>query len=171
MSITKADSRAWQGRGAMQRCVRSAAIVTFVLATADLIFASTYWHALYAVPPSRLIQNIAAGLLGKPAFAGGENTVLLGLALQYFMMSLMVSTYYVASRRISALNRRPLFWGLLYGALLYLTMDHVVLPLSAAPKGPLVMSWILSSVVAHLLIGVTIAFGARWSAQPSNANR
>jgi hypothetical protein len=66
--------------------------------------------------------------------------------------------------RVRALNLRPLQWGLLYGVVLYLTMNHVVLPLSAAPRGPVVVSWIVLSIVVHLIIGATIAFGARWAA-------
>ena len=116
------------------------------------------------MPPSRLIQNIASGLLGKRAFAGGENTVLLGVVLQYFMISLMVGTYYVVSRRIKALNAKPWVWGPLYGLVLYVTMNHVVVPLSAAPKGPVIASWIILSIVVHLVIGVTVALGARWAA-------
>lgn len=143
----------------------SAAAITFVLATADLIFACTYWHQLYDVPPSRLLQNIASGLLGKPAFKGGNQTMLLGLLLQYVMMFMMVGTYYIASRRIDALNRHPWICGLLYGVVLYVVMNHIVLPLSAAPKTPFVPSWIVSSILVHLVIGVSISHGARWAAR------
>jgi hypothetical protein len=167
MSIPHTDLQARRGLGPMNRYVLSAAAIVFLLATGDLIFACTYWHATYAVPPARLIQNIASGLLGKRAFAGGENTVLLGVVLQYFMISLMVATYYVASRRIEALNAKPWLWGLLYGLVLYVTMNHVVVPLSAAPRGPVIASWIILSIVVHLVIGVTVALGARWAANKS----
>jgi hypothetical protein len=165
MSISHTDSQARHGSGRMNRYVLSAAAIVFLLATGDLIFACSYWYVTYEVSPSRLIQNIASGLLGKRAFTGGENTVLLGVVLQYFMISLMVGTYYVASRRINALNAKPWMWGLLYGVVLYAVMNHVVLPLSAAAQGPVVVSWIILSIVVHLLIGVTIAFGARWAAR------
>lgn len=148
----------------MNRYLSSAMAIVFLLATSDLIFACTYWRVTHNVPPPRLIQNIASGLLGRRAFAGGENTVLLGVVLQYFMISLMVGVYDLASVRIKALNARPLAWGLLYGIVLYGVMNHVVVPLSAAPRGPVIASWIILSIVVHVLIGVTIAFGARWAA-------
>ena len=144
---------------------RSDAAIVLLLATVDLIFACTFWNQLYALPPSRLVQNIAAGLLGKRAFAGGVNTVLLGLLLQYAMMSVMVGVYYLLSRRYPELNRHPWRYGTVYGVLLYVVMNDIVLPLSAAPRTPYVMSWILSSIVMHWLIGVAIAHGARWSAK------
>ncbi|RUL61388.1 hypothetical protein EKH79_17265 [Dyella dinghuensis] len=167
MSTAHTDLQTRHGSGPMNRYVISAAAIVFLLATGDLIFACTYWHATYDVPPARLIQNIASGLLGKRAFAGGENTVLLGVVLQYFMISLMVGTYYVTSRRIKALNAKPWLWGLLYGLVLYVTMNHVVVPLSAAPRGPVIASWIILSIVVHLVIGVTVALGARWAANKS----
>lgn len=167
MPTAHTDLQARHGSGPMNRYVLSAAAIVFLLATGDLIFACTYWHATYDVPPARLIQNIASGLLGKRAFAGGGNTVLLGVVLQYFMISLMVGTYYVASRRIKALNAKPWLWGLLYGLVLYVTMNHVVVPLSAAPRGPVIASWIILSIVVHLVIGVTVALGARWAANKS----
>jgi hypothetical protein len=167
MSTLHTGSQAWHASRPMNRYVLSAIAIVLLLATGDLIFACTYWHVTYDVPPSRLIQNIASGLLGKRAFAGGENTVLLGVLLQYFMISLMVGTYYVASRRIRALNTKPWTWGLTYGLVLYVTMNHVVVPLSAAPRGPVIASWIILSIVVHLVIGVTVAWGARWAANKS----
>ncbi|RDS80623.1 hypothetical protein [Dyella psychrodurans] len=159
MSIAHADSRAV----AVNRFIASAALMVFLLASADLIFACTYWHQLYAVPWSRLVQNIAAGLLGKRSFAGGAPTVVLGALLQYFMMSIMVGAYYAISTRMHVLRERPWQYGLLYGVVLFVVMNFIVLPLSAAPKGPVVPSWIVGSVVVHLIIGVSIAHGARWA--------
>ncbi|GLQ52685.1 hypothetical protein GCM10010872_41340 [Dyella flava] len=135
-----------------------------MLATVDLIFACSYWQRLYGLPPSRLVQNIASGLLGKAAFAGGSNTVLLGLLLQYAMMSVMVGVYYLLSRRFAGLRRYPWRYGSLYGVMLYIVMNDIVLPLSAAPKAPFVMSWIFASIVMHVLIGLASAHSARWAA-------
>ncbi|GLQ89178.1 hypothetical protein GCM10007898_27500 [Dyella flagellata] len=138
-----------------------AVIITLALATADLIFACTFWHELYGVPPMRLMQGIAAGLLGKRAFLGGASMAALGCLLHYLMMGVMVSTYYLASRRAAALIERPWLYGSLYGAALFVVMNLIVVPLSAAPKTPPVPSWIASSIVVHLVIGLMIALSAR----------
>jgi uncharacterized membrane protein YagU involved in acid resistance len=107
-------------------------------------------------------------LLGKRAYAEGMDTVLLGLLLQYIMMFMMVATYYLFSRRFAGLCRHPWRYGLLYGVLLYIVMNDIVLPLSAAAKTPFVMSWILGSIAMHLTIGVVTAHGARWAAKYSH---
>jgi hypothetical protein len=161
MSMSAADNNSWQDAPRANRTLSSAALLAFVLAAVDLIFASTYWHQLYGVPVAQLVQSIASGLLGKRAFVGGTSTVLLGLLLQYVMMFMMVGTYYLLSRRFTLLRRHPWRYGLLYGVVLYIVMNGIVVPLSAAPKTPFVPSWIIGSVVMHLIIGVVTAQGAR----------
>jgi hypothetical protein len=135
--------------------------VVLALASADLLFAGTYWHSLYGVPPSRTVQNIASGLLGKRAFAVGNGTVLLGALLHYAIMGAMVATYYVMAGKMKGLVERPWLYGLLYGVVLFIVMNLVVVPLSAMPKAPVVPSWIVSSVVVHVIIGLAIALTAR----------
>ncbi|WP_233839848.1 hypothetical protein [Dyella sp. 2HG41-7] len=143
-----------------RRVVMFAAIVTVALAVADLIFASTYWYATHSVPPMRLAQNIASGLLGKRAFMGGDATASLGVLLHFAIMAVMVGVYYLASRRMNALIERPLFYGALYGVALYVVMNGIVLPLSAAPASPSIPSWILASILMHMIIGLVIAWSA-----------
>lgn len=143
------------------RIAISVTLVTLVLATADLLFAGTYWNAMFGVPPSRIAQNIASGLLGKRSFVGGGNTVMLGVLLHYAMMAVMVGVYYAAACRLGMLVQRPWLYGALYGVLLFIVMNLIVVPLSAVPKAPVVMSWVISSVVVHVIIGLVIALCAR----------
>lgn len=135
--------------------------VVLALASADLLFAGTYWHSLYGVPPSRTVQNIASGLLGKRAFVGGNGTVLLGALLHYAIMGAMVAAYYLMAGKMNGLVERPWLYGSLYGVALFVVMNLVVVPLSAMPKAPVVLSWIVSSIVVHVIIGLVIALTAR----------
>ncbi|WP_333679046.1 hypothetical protein [Dyella sp.] len=137
-----------------------AALVIVVLATADLLFACSFWYALYRVPPMRILQNIAAGLLGKRAFLG-SGTIALGALLHYVIMSVMVSVYYLASRRVDALVEQPWLYGCLYGVGLFVVMNLIVVPLSAVPKTPVPTSWVASSIVVHVIIGLVIALSLR----------
>ncbi|WP_426701047.1 hypothetical protein ACPPVV_17015 [Rhodanobacter sp. Col0626] len=136
-----------------------------LLGSLDLVFACTYWNVLHHVPPARILQGIAAGLLGARAFAGGAATVWLGALLHYAIMQAMVFFYVVASRRAPLLVQRPGICGPLYGLLLYAVMTGIVLPLSAAASAPMLPGWIASSIVVHAaLIGLPIAWVARFAA-------
>lgn len=131
-------------------------------ATLDILYAAGFW-ALKGVPPTRILQSVAAGVLGKASFSGGAATAALGLALHCLIAVAMAAAYFLVARRLPLLVRRPWTCGALYGLLLYVVMQYVVLPLSAVPGGgapnPL---WITCSIVTHvLLVGLPIAWFAR----------
>lgn len=149
--------------------------VTILLATAaagtlDMADACLYWALTKGVPPERIFQSVASGVLGKAAFAGGARTAALGLALHYAIMAVMVAVYVLASLRLPILVRRPVMMGLGYGLATYVVMNYVVLPLSRASSGgPFVLLDFLNGLVAHLVpVGLTIALIVSWRAKREN---
>lgn len=132
--------------------------------TLDIVFACTFWRLRSKVPALRVFQSVATGLLGRASFAGGARTVALGLALHYVIATTMCTAYYVAARHWSVLWQQPLVYGTGYGLLLYVVMNLVVVPLSAAPPPSRDPLWITLSILAHvLLVGIPIAIFA-WMA-------
>lgn len=111
------------------------------------------------------MQSVARGALGAASFEGGMATALLGVVFHYTIALTMAATYYVVSRKLHVLTRHPIACGLAYGILLYLIMNLVVLPLSAAgmPKFDNVV-WVASSVAMHAVFGLICAFTARRAA-------
>jgi hypothetical protein len=132
------------------------------LATIDLIYACSFWAWLRHVSPVRLLQYIASGAIGQASFDGGIATALLGAGLHYFIATMMVLTYYLASRRYRALAQHPVLYGVPYGLLLWGVMTHVVVPLSQAqPSAHPLMLAMVSNFLMHLLFGVICALFAR----------
>lgn len=131
--------------------------------TLDLLYACGYWWLLHGVLPARIIQVIASGVLGRRSFDDGGASVLLGLVLQYAISFVMVWAYYLVSGWMPALIRRGIWiYGVLYGLWLYVAMNDIVVPLSAAMKGSTVPSWVVGSVLeSALLIGPLVAWIAR----------
>jgi hypothetical protein len=130
----------------------------------DITFACVV-SAFRGVSPIRVGQSVASGLLGREAaIAGGVPTGLLGIVLHFVMVLIMAAIYYAAATRIPFLVKRAAWCGPIYGLGLYLTMNHVVLPLSAIGRhggnGPL---WIvIPEILVHMfLVGLTIALFTR----------
>ncbi len=119
------------------------------------------------VSPARILQSVASGLLGASSFDGGASSAALGALLHMVNALLIAAVYVLASRRLPELARRPLQWGPLYGVGVYVVMNYVVVPLSAAPRRggpPAPVVWI-TGVLAHMfLIGLPIAIAARKAA-------
>jgi hypothetical protein len=133
-----------------------------VAGTFDIIYACTFWALKRDVPVERILQSVAAGLLGKASFQGGVQTAALGLALHYFIATAMAFTYYLVAQRWSFLRERPVLAGAAYGVLLYGIMNYVVVPLSRAGPSSRDPLWIGLSIAVHaLLIGVPIALFVR----------
>ena len=143
---------------------------TLVVGTLDILDALIFFGFLGA-PPIRIFHSIAAGLLGRDAArAGGLPTAFLGGFLHYFIAFGIVVTYYVASRKISFLTRRPWISGAVYGVLVYLFMNLVVLPLSAVQGGgfPPPFAILLNGVLIHIFgVGLPSAFFARTARPPA----
>jgi hypothetical protein len=136
-----------------------------VVGILDITFAITFWWLKARLPPVRIFQSVAAGLLGRDAAAnGGLPTAALGAFLHFFIAGSMVAAYYLVSGKVRALLRSPFVFGALYGLFLYFFMQLVVLPLSAAPHGKIswTSAWVLSSIAVHMfLVGVPCALFAR----------
>lgn len=162
----------------MRRSLTSKALTWALLGgvlagTLDMLYATGFW-ALRGVPAQRILQSVAAGLLGRDAFSGGATTAALGLLLHFLIAIAMALAYAWAARDVTALRRHPWRYGTLYGLALFAFMTFVVVPLSAAPRGgspP--MLWVACSVIAHVvLVGWPCAWFARrgWDGRWNGAN-
>lgn len=138
----------------------------FVAGTLDIVYAIAFWAAMRGIPPHRILQRVASGLLGSASMTGGWGTAMLGLLLQYVIATSMAVVYFLAARRWPLLWQQPIRIGALYGVLLYVIMNHVVVPLSAAAPGSKDPLWVVLSIVVHaFLVGVPCAFFARLAIQ------
>ncbi|HET7395111.1 MAG TPA: hypothetical protein VFK12_01590 [Gammaproteobacteria bacterium] len=87
---------------------------------------------IYQLNPVIILHAIASGVLGKPAFQGGTGVAVLGLALQWVMSWLIAAIYVFAAQRIGWLNRWWVAAGVSYGIAVFVVMNYIVRPLSAA---------------------------------------
>jgi uncharacterized membrane protein YagU involved in acid resistance len=131
-------------------------------ATFDILFAFAFYGGR-GVPPLRILQSIASGLLGKASYAGGATTAALGLVLHFLIAIAAAFVFYVASRRWAWLVEHAILAGLIFGVCVYAVMNFVVVPLSAFPHPtsfpPVVL---VAGLLAHMfLVGLPISLCVR----------
>jgi len=137
-----------------------------VVAALDIANAMTFWALYRGTTPQAILQSIAAGLLGKDAFTMGAPAALLGAFLHLFIACAIASAFCAASLLWPALLTRPTVYGPLYGAVVYLVMNQIVIPLSRIGATTFILPWFLANFIGHLLlVGPPVAFVARWSAR------
>ena len=143
--------------------VRGLAYGTLVVGILDAADALIFF-GLRGAKPIRIFQSIASGLLGRAAFSGGLRTAMLGAGLHFFIAFMIVATFFLASRRIPILRRSPVWSGLIYGIAVYLVMNLVVLPLSAAGRGSFQWPVVANGLIIHMLgVGLPTSLFARAS--------
>lgn len=130
------------------------------IAATDLVYCLLYWSP-QGLPPLTLLQGIAAGALGRAAFDGGVATALLGAGFQWLIGCCFVLAYAAGASALTQLRVHPRRYGIVYGMLLYLLMNGVVVPLSAAPQPDHPqLAWMLLNIPMFALFGV---IGARFA--------
>jgi len=130
---------------------RALAIGTLAVATLDMLDCIVVYGLLRGVTATQCFQGVASGLLGRDAFAGGWSTVLLGGALHLFNAAVIVTVYWLASRRVPLLARRPAFSAVLYGCFVFLVMNYVVIPVSAARVLPVTWPNMINGFLGHIV--------------------
>jgi hypothetical protein len=146
---------------------------TLVVGTLDGLDAIVFFGLRSGVGPIRIFQGIASGLLGPAARQGGLKTAALGVALHFVIAFGIVLTYFLVSRRVSALTRHPVICGLLYGLVAYAVMNLAVIPLSkiggpAMPPAPVLANGLLIHMFG---VGLPAALFARAGSLPAVARR
>lgn len=127
-------------------------------ATLDLLFAVVF-GAVRGIAAGRVLQSVASGLLGSAAYEGGAATALLGIACHVGLSLGWAALLAAACVRIPRLLRHPAWTGIAFGAVVFLAMRLVVLPLSAYPA-PVTFRPLASTLdlASHLfLFGVPVA--------------
>jgi uncharacterized membrane protein YagU involved in acid resistance len=128
----------------------------------DIVNAIAFWRLYAGTGATAILQSVAAGLLGKEAFAGGAATAALGLLVHLLIMCAMAAVYWLAARRWRWMLERPVLAGIGYGLLTWAAMNYVVVPLSRASAPPFILPWFVDGLLAHLLlVGLLFAVVAR----------
>ncbi len=111
------------------------------------ITAALVIYGQYGRPLMRLLQGIAAGLLGPQSFEGGIATALLGLFRHFFVAFCAATVYFTAARWVLFLAEHVAISGVLCGVGVYFFMNRIVVPLSRATKYPFSLKMMVIGVI------------------------
>ena len=138
----------------------------------DFLDASIFFPNYYGITFQQVWWGPASGIIGRDvAKAGGWNTALFGILMHFVVAACIATVYYLFSRNISFLIRRPIISGLCFGVIANYVMQCIVLPLSARASSPTSVfsepvGSMLNSIIGHaLLVGLPVALIASWSAK------
>ncbi len=136
--------------------IRKVLLATVVAATLDMVANFLLWGLWKGISPQRICQAVATGLFGKASFDGGLVTAAAGLVAELVIVFFMAVGYLILIR-VVPWARKHWGWGAVgYGLFLYVAMNYVVVPLSAAGRPlswPLVWDFKLAfNVFCHIAL-------------------
>ena len=136
-------------------------ILTATLLAGTLDILSAFFFAgLSGIGVLPVLRYVASGPFGDAVREGGGLAwPIVGLAVHFAIMAVMVAVYMVAARRTPALLRHPITAGIAYGFLLWVVMYWIVKPLRW-PDAPLpgTLWGISNALFSHcILVGLPIA--------------
>jgi len=125
-------------------------------------------YSLMGSTPFRILQAVAGGIFGRQhSREMGWISAAIGL-LSHFTVAFGAATvYYLASRKLRVLVRRPVLCGFIYGELVFLFMYFVVIPLSAIGHATYNLATYITGPIGHpFLVGLPIALCVRHFSKP-----
>lgn len=121
----------------MNRIVTAALLGGLAAGALDILYAFIVYGPLsYGLSPMQVFQSVAGGWIGRDAAAaGGWSTAGVGLATHFAIALVMALAYVLIAARAKTLTARAIIWGFVYGLVLYVVMNYLAVPLSAAASG------------------------------------
>jgi uncharacterized membrane protein len=114
---------------------------------------SIVYGLLQGSPFLSIWQYLASGILGMAAFEGGIAIAVLGLFIHLIFSVVIAGVFVLAADRIPLLRRHPIAGSLLYGFGVFVVMNMIVIPLSAAPPlPPPALPWLIEAVIEHVVV-------------------
>ena len=132
-------------------------IGTLIAGTLDILAAIglTLYYGQRTV--GEMLRGVASGPFPGATEMGTAGAIL-GLAVHFALMAIMVAVFALAATRLRPLWRQPILWGVLYGLATYVVMNLVVMPLRFGTPVPPPTRAIVTQLFCHIvLVGIPIA--------------
>jgi uncharacterized membrane protein YagU involved in acid resistance len=138
---------------------RTILLAGFVAGCCDITAALLVYCTMVPTTPMRLLQGIAAGILGRQAaYAGGAKTAALGFVCHFVIALGAAAVYFALSRALPFLNRSVVLSAAIWGTVVYFFMQYVTLPLSRIGMPHFNLKFTIVGLIIHFFcIGLPIA--------------
>ena len=119
---------------------------------------ANYLIATSGKSPVKVFQFIASGVFGAEAFAGGLPMALVGVFFHYAIASSWTAVFFFTYPRAKVFSKNLYATGTLYGLVIWLVMNLIVLPLSNVPQMQLTfVNSLLGVAILMACVGIPVS--------------
>ena len=135
-------------------------VATLVCGTLDILLA-VILTLMRGKAPAGMLRGVASGPFPDAIHWGAAGSIL-GLAVHFTLMAIMVAWFVIAARNVPALTDKPWLAGPIYGLITYAVMNLIVVPLRFPAAWPPKPMGIATQLFAHIvLVGLPTAYITR----------
>lgn len=125
----------------------------------DILAAFVSFYIKTGKNPVIILKFIASGVFGNAAFSGGPEMAVLGLLFHFMIALVFAAIFFILVARILPESPAKLSTGILYGLFIWLVMNLIIVPLSAAPKQSFHLpDAILNAAILMVCVGLPISY-------------
>ncbi len=119
---------------------------------------------VHSADPVRMFQFISSGAFGSDvAYSGGWQTATAGVLFHYFIATTWCFLFFMLSTRARWIAEHRLLSGILYGIVIWLVMNLIVLKLSRINTRPIQLRGMaIGMSVLIVAIGIPVSYMAAW---------
>ncbi|UFH53773.1 DUF1440 domain-containing protein [Spirosoma sp. KNUC1025] len=130
-----------------------------VAGTLDALAAMVMFMIRGGKNPAAVWRYVASGVFGKEALTGGTDVVVWGLIFHFLIALIWAVIFFVIYPTLCRFINNPIITGLLYGVLVWVVMNLIVLPLSHVPPVPPfdLSKALIGMVIIMVCVGLPIA--------------
>jgi hypothetical protein len=108
--------------------------------------------------PTRVFQYIASAVFGKSAFAGGLEMAGWGLLFHLLIAMGFAALFFLLYPLIFRPLKNKIAMGIVYGLMVWMIMNLLVVPLTKAPQGPFKLKGVLIGMsILILMVGIPVS--------------
>lgn len=145
--------------GLPRRLVRTIGLTGLLVGTLDGLAAVVNYLIVGGTDPSRVFLFIASGAFGREAVMANANLAWWGLFFHYVIAVSWTVLYFVIYFKLKNPPSGKYLNGIVYGLVVWLVMNLVVIPLSRIPEMQLSLSRsLIGASILIVCVGIPIAF-------------
>ena len=122
--------------GSSTHSLRTILRAGLIAGTLDALAATIMFMIRGGKDPAGVWRYVASGVFGKEALASVSGMAVWGLVFHFCIALIFAATFFVVYPTLRRLINNPAVTGLLYGILVWVVMNLIVLPLSQIPPAP-----------------------------------
>ena len=147
----------------MNRFWKAVLTTTLVAGTLDIIAAHIHQTIIRGEFPVKLFNAISGGAIGlERALSGGAAAFILGILIHYFISFSFTLFFFLLLPRVGSVLKNRYVNGVLYTVFVWITMNFIVMPLTALPSRPFVLNMhqVIGFFVLAVVFGLPISLMA-----------